>query len=212
MNPYWDAVKTWASRNPVGQMVLGWRYAAEGLDLPHADEVPEHMFIDARLTREDLVRRYAWTITAPDTVQFVHEHVGSVVVDPLAGNGYWAYLLTRASGTRMVAASDTNQPVETWCPVAVADAAQAVRNFDGWPTLLLAWPPSADPTGADVLEAYTGNRVVFLGELDGSCGGDRMRDLLRTEWSPVAKHQPAQWNSYHDVVVVYERHLAGGQP
>lgn len=203
-NPYWDEVLAWAQTNPVGQLVLGHdRYQRLGLPYPRYDTFEQHPFIAAMELRERLVRRHAWTITDPDTVAFVAEHAGTSVLDPMAGTGYWARLLTDLGVD--VAASDLQPPPadDLYYPVVTGDAVDAVR-LHGDRTLLLAWPPCGDPIGADVLENYTGDRVVFLGEVDGNCGDDRMRHLLATEWRQVAEHEPPQWLGQHELVVVYD--------
>jgi len=44
--------------------------------------------------RHDLVPRYSWTITSPEALAFVAEHSRGRLVDPMAGTGWWAYLLS----------------------------------------------------------------------------------------------------------------------
>jgi hypothetical protein len=45
--------------------------------------------------RVRLVRKYCWAVPDPDTVAFVATHVRGGLVDPIAGTGYWAYLLAQ---------------------------------------------------------------------------------------------------------------------
>lgn len=204
-NPHWDTVRDFARQDEYhawdkGLFVGGYRR-------------PEDL--NANLRRHDLTSRYAWTITDPATVAFVAEHAGPRVVDPLAGTGYWAWLLSQ-HGTD-VAASDLNPPDlvgenqwhrdgSVFVSVARADAVEAVTVLGDDRTLLLSWPPYDVPIGRKVLDAYRGARVVYIGEGSGGCcGDDDMWSELETNWSEVAEHKPVQWWGLHDWVTVYER-------
>lgn len=204
-NPYWDTVREHVHEEERhswdrGPFVGGYR--GDG---------------DAKMytRRGDLTSKYAWTITDPATVAFVAEHAGARVVDPLAGTGYWAWLLSQHGID--VAASDLNPPdlvgKNQWhrdgtvfVPVARAGAVEAVTVHGDDRTLLLSWPPYDDPIGRRVLDAYRGQRVVYIGEgAYGCCGDDAMWSALEADWTQVAEHRPVQWWGMHDWVTVYER-------
>jgi hypothetical protein len=212
-NPYWDAVRDHV--DPTGSL---W-------GTPTVDGLGRYRTPDGRidlarwnqeaLKRHDFTARYAWTITDPATVDFVIRHAGPRLVDPLAGTGYWAWLLSQAGVD--VVAYDQHPPtvdsesnrwhrnVAAHCPVMQGDAVDTV-TVHGDRTLLLAWPPCASPLGADVLRAYAGPRVIYIGEGQfGCCGDDAMFDLLARDWVEVADHVPVQWDGLHDVVRVYHR-------
>jgi hypothetical protein len=207
-NPYWDVLSEFAreqARHPWDQgMFVG------GYDTPRDRE--------AALSRHDLTSRFAWTVTDPDTVAFVVEHAGPRVIDPLAGSGYWAWLLRQHGAD--VAASDLNPPGEntknqwhrgetTHTEVVAADAVDAVTVLGDDRVLLLSWPPYDDPIGANALAAYLGPRVIYIGEGEsGCCGDDDMCSAIRTGWHEVAEHRPVQWYGMHDYVTVYERGAA----
>lgn len=201
-NPYWDAVHDkvridqWASFHPSGPVVGG---------INHMDE---------SISRHEMVSRYAWTITSPETVAFVVEHAGIRVIDPIAGTGYWAFLLGQHGFD--VAASDLDPPDiakniyhregVVYVPVAAADGSDAVTVQGDDRTLLLSWPPYDEPAGAAILAAYRGDRLIFIGEgTGGCCGDDRMWSLIESDWVEVAGHRPVQWWGLHDYVTVYER-------
>lgn len=163
--------------------------------------------------RREMCSRYSWTITSPETVAFVALRAGPAVIDPMAGSGWWAHLLTEAGAD--VAASDLLRPGtdgnhwhrhDTHLPVTLAEGVAAVSEHGAGRTLLLSWPPYNDEAGADILAAYPGGRVIFIGEgAGGCCGDDRMFELLADGWSEVASHRPVQWYGIHDWVTVYDR-------
>jgi hypothetical protein len=166
-----------------------------------------------RCDRRELTSAYSWTVTSPTTVAFVAEYAGSMVVDPLAGSGWWAHLLTEEGVT--VLASDENPPDGTdankWhrdrthVPVGTADGAAAVSVAPPGATLLLSWPPM-DDAGFRILSAYRGSRVIHIGEGWGGCtGDDDLFELLQRDWIEVAEHMPVQFYGLHDFVTVYDR-------
>lgn len=198
-NPMWDEL---------GPYVTPRRWSRGG-------DSRELMFDHSR-DRFDLCSRFAWTVTSPDTVEFVAKHLGSVAVDPMAGSGYWAYLLQQLGVN--VAAYDKHpagvgspnkyHKDSSWIPVTAMDAACAVGRSAPQRSLLLSWPPYDDSTGADVLTRFTGSRLVYIGEGEGGCcGDDRMFKLLDDMWLRVAEHDPVQWCGMHDWVTVYDRRV-----
>ena len=164
--------------------------------------------------RHDICSRYSWTITAPATVDFVTHHSRGAILDPMAGSGWWAHLLT-AAGVN-VAAYDAHPPgspdnhwhkqAHTWHPITVMDGAEAAARHSADRTLLLSWPPYDEPAGADILRATTADRVIYIGEGPGGCcGDDDMFDLLSSGWADVGCHRPVQWYGIHDFITVYQR-------
>lgn len=204
-NPMWDAI--------TGSVQLGEYPWNDGLQVGGLG-VHEQLG-----RRKELTARYAWTITAPETVAFVAKHIGKAAVDPMAGSGYWAFLL-RQVGVDVVA-SDLHPPgsvANMWhksgvmhAPVKAMDAVDAVKIYEAGMdrVLLLAWPPYEHPIGAQVVEAFPGDRIVYLGEdRGGCCGDDAMFDVFDRDWRVVAEHRPVQWWGIHDYVTVYDRKVS----
>lgn len=225
-NPYWDEVK----RVPGDDLSMRYERVWEpstfgGFSQMRKGRVQAH--------RDDLTRKYAWAITAPESVQFVAEHAGSHgLVEIGAGNGYWAWCLRHlgvdtvpydkqppASGAnfyhspivairddqgRRVGRRPTTVATPEWVPVRRGRPWHASR----WPhrTLFLCWPPYKDLMAASALRHYRGDRVIYIGEGEGGCtASKRFFDRLEAEWTLVAEHKPVQWSGIHDWVSVYER-------
>lgn len=204
-NPYWDLVKD--RINPVGSL---WRTpTVDGYRSTFIDDF--RRAYEAGVDRHSLCKRFSWTITDPDTVAFVAEHSAGRLVDPMAGTGYWGWVLTQA-GIDVAAydlAPSTNtyhEGVPLYCAVEQLDGAEAVK-LHADRTLLLSWPPM-DDAGTRILQAYEGDRVVFIGEPEGGCTGlEELYELFAKEWIEVADRVPVQWNGLHDVVWVYQRSI-----
>lgn len=205
-NPYWAAVKGHVSstRDPT------WHTFTVG------DTRGEDSFYHAYRLRRKLIPPYTWTVTAPATVKFVVGHCTTTVVDPIAGTGYWVYLLAQCH--IRVTATDIEPPrqdgydnawhpnAKCWVPVLQADAVDAALMADRQDTLLLSWPPYGDSIGVKVLSAFPGNRLVYIGEGEGgACADDDFFTLLNSEWTQYAMHDPVQFPGLHDYITVYDR-------
>src|SRR4051812_37608789 len=101
-NPYWDAVKDHAT--PMDR-----HYSAGGLQIGdfmaprmHADDERFHERLVFWEKRRELAAKYSWSVPDPGAIDFVVEHSRGRLVDPIAGTGYWTYLLTQ-SGVDCVA-------------------------------------------------------------------------------------------------------------
>jgi hypothetical protein len=202
-NPFWEAVKDCVDADSLrGNPVVG--------EFRLDRTVEESM---ARLpNRQRLVRKYCWTIPDPDTVAFVAEHARGGLVDPIAGTGYWAYLLAQV-GVDVVCydlnpgtALHTNgwHGEDLYAEICAKDGAEAAALHPDR-TLFLSWPPFEQDVGARILLAYKGNRVIYIGEGQGATGNDELRLTLDTDWTEVDFREPVQWWGVHDRVTVYER-------
>ena len=145
-NPFWEAIKDCVEPDSLqGNPVVG--------EFRSDLSVEECM---ARTpNRQRLVRKYCWTIPDPDTVAFVAEHAHGGLVDPMAGTGYWAYLLAQV-GVDVVcydlnpgAALVTNgwHGEDLYAEVCAKAAAEAAALHPDR-TQFLSWPPHARDVGA----------------------------------------------------------------
>lgn len=203
-NPYWDAVKDCVEADGVGgNPVVGYF----SLDRT----VEENMARSPN--RQLLVRRYCWTVPDPDTVQFVADHADGGLLDPIAGTGYWAYLLTQLGVD--VVCYDLNPGTDLltngwhgddlYVPIVAKDCAEAAALHPGR-TLFLSWPPHDQDVGARILLAYNGNRLIYVGDgRGGGTGDDQMHQILETQWTEIDSRQPVLWWGQRDRVTVYER-------
>ena len=209
-NAYWEAVRQHVRNEPIWGGPCVDQYGI----LDRRTGGPRDYTM--RLNRFALCGEYSWSVTDPDTVTFVAEHAGPLLIDPMAGSGWWAHLLGQLGVT--VLASDLNPPDGTeanhWhregqhVPVAQVDGVDAVKLAPPSATLFLSWPPYDRPAGHDILAAYTGTRVIYIGEGDGGCcGNDDMFRLFADGWVEVAGHRPVQWDGLHDYVTIYDRKI-----
>jgi hypothetical protein len=207
VNPYWEAVRAHVTNSRFwGTCVMRWNLEGGKFD------------IEGYPDREKLVKQYAWCVTDPASVEFIARHAAGGLVDPMAGTGYWAYLLEQAgidvvSYDIAVAGSDDGNAWHGVNPAFVdviemdcADA--AVKHPEK--TLFMSWPPYSEDAGYRALSNYTGTRVIVIGEGEGGCtGDDALFNALDANWREIAEHIPVQWEGVHDRITVYERAVSG---
>lgn len=212
-NPYWDLVtaKGVSYSDVWDAWVVGHSFGSRPIE-----SMSDSDFIEigaASMWRLEQINRFCFTIPSPDTVAFIARHAGPRVLDPMAGTGYWAWLLTQHGID--VLAYDLNPPSRrgNFYHTLGTTYAQVHRGYGPWTTkhrgrdrtLLLSWPPIKDPIGAQILASYRGSRVIYIGEIGGCCGDDHLFDLLHDHFTPIAHHIPVQYESVHDVVVICDR-------
>lgn len=203
-NPYWEAVKDCVETDSLrGNPVVGYF---------SLDRTVEETMARSP-NRQLLVRMYCWTIPDPETVAFVAKHAQGGLVDPIAGTGYWAYLLAQVGVD--VVCYDLNPGTslltngwhgdDLYAAVRAKDCGEAVALHPDR-TLFLSWPPHGRDVGARMLMAYEGKYVIYIGEgRGGATGDDEMHVMLDRDWTEVVSRRPVQWWGVDDRVTVYER-------
>lgn len=200
-NPYWDAVKDHVETGHLfgeTQQVQRWNFSGGKLS------------IDGYPQRDEWVHNCSWTITDPDSIEFVAKYAQEGLVDPMAGTGYWAYVLGQLGVD--VVCYDKAPGDNEWHIDGKTHVDMTAMN--GWDsvalhqdrTLLLSWPPYDEDVGTRILAAYQGQRVIYMGEGVGGCTGDSdMHDQLDQWWHALDERVPVQWEGLHDRITIYER-------
>ncbi len=202
-NPYWDEAK-------------------EAIEAKDKLGIKEYLkkYGDHKGLRGKLVCKYSWAVPDPASLAFVARHIGGKAIEIGAGTGYWAWQLSQL-GVNILAydkappdsvpneyhcISDEDEVfkelIPTWYGVLQGGPGMLHRHPDR--TLLLCWPPPMISMAAQCLEAYQGNRFVFIGDYK-CCGNYLFFELLDEDWAVVETHRIAQWREIGDVIVVYER-------
>jgi len=171
--------------------------------------------------RDTCCRRYAWAIPDPDSLAFVAEHLGTRAIEIGSGNGYWAWQLSqlgidilaydaappdRVPNMYFAPRGEVSNPktlIKTWHPVRQGGPEKLTEHPDR--TLLLCWPPYASSMADECLNAYKGNRFIFIGEQGGCTGDNAFFERLGKEWEEIAEHSIKQWEGLHDFITVYRR-------
>lgn len=202
-NPYWDDVEPHIRETEWpyhGGLQIGGFSLQQMRDFDYASLLDRYQFVP----------KYSWTVTDPASVKFVAKHSGAGLFDPMAGTGYWAYVLGQVGVD--VICYDLDPHENQWhgggglyTDIKAMDCAESAALHPDR-TMLLSWPPYGTDVGARALKAYGGNKVIYMGEGQGGCtGSDRMFNLFSKGWKEVACHRPVQWWGVRDRITVYER-------
>lgn len=196
---------------PEPELYRIWRECA-GRDW---EPVAPYDYVQKSNVREQARRRFAYAIPTNAVLAALVPYGPFVEIG--AGTGYWASLLL-ARGVEVLAydhAIKGDHSEHTYCDVdnpfvlvQKGTSANAADHPDH--TLLLVWPPYADPMATEALAHYTGSTLVYAGEGSGGCtGDDTFHDALAADWEQIEEHAIPQWWGLHDWLWVYRRK---GQP
>lgn len=169
--------------------------------------------------RHELVRLYAWAVPTDEALDVITRY--APIVEIGAGTGYWAYLL-RERGVDIIAYDLTppapapaatrsnhyHEGMHCWTEVRAGGARRARRHPDR--TLLLCWPPYAEPMADVALRSYRGQTVIYIGESEGGCtGDDAFHRRLEENWEETEHVALPHWHGIHDSLTVYRRKETG---
>ena len=201
-NPYYDAIKHrifhcgWGEKNQVHRFPQNWDV--------------QHLNIEDILNREKLVQEYSWAIPSKSVIRRIVEFSPSIC-EIGAGTGYWAYMLKQAGAN--VVAYDIAVPGKrennwghnrTWYPVQEGDILSINQHQSK--ALMLCWPPYSRSMASTVLNLYTGNKLIYIGESRYGCtADDKFFDLLDKDWNLVENKEMIVWEGLHDSLYLYER-------
>lgn len=116
--------------------------------------------------RSILVHKFSWAVPSAAALDEIKTFCkGRRVIEIGAGTGYWASLL-QARGQTVVPVDSCKEPVDCqYTQVTKADGSQFLRAHDtSEDVLMCCWPRSME----DWLEAFEGQGLIWIGELDGA--------------------------------------------
>lgn len=207
-NPYLEAFQE--ANGEVLDSLIGWSHFDDFQSVEELAAVNRRRGAK-RASRTTLTRAYAWAVPNAEALDVLAEH--APILEVGAGTGYWAALM-RARGVDVIATDKVGpgksnhwhpEPVR-WASVRRMSGVKAVRAYRDR-TLFLCWPPyDEDSSSYDVLRAFTGDRLIYVGEANGGCTGSRrFGRLLDAHWSCVQTVGIPQWYGLHDYLMLYHR-------
>ena len=178
-------------------------------------------FMANRNARDLFIYKLGWAIPNPEAIETIKKFVGTdFILEVCSGLGMWARLLMD-EGVSIVASDRDPEwisPIHKMYEqnlskikrirsmnVLKAEAVTALRIF--YPdVLMMIWPPYDRPVAKDALDAFKGNKFIYVGEGSGGCTGtDDFHDQLEEEWDESEVIHIPQWEHIHDNLFLYTR-------
>ncbi len=154
---------------------------------------------EKRSIRQKLINQYAWAIPDVEALAVISEY--SPIVEMGAGNGYWKYVIEQSGGD--IISYDLDVCGGLWSSVHQGSPDDLDRFYDH--TLFLCWPPYNDSMAVESVESFTGDSIIYVGEMGGCTGCDRFHKILTQEWKQVNQVSIPSWPGIYDELYVYHK-------
>jgi hypothetical protein len=194
-------------------------YLDEFESLMPAWRVPPHMrklTMERYMARQRMVAHFAWAIPNQEAIAVLLRH--APLIEMGAGTGYWAWLVRQRGGD--ILAFDRYPPPDRrnrwhagerqWTEVQPGGARLLARHPGR--TLFLCWPPEDEPMAELCLRSYSGQTLIYAGELprDVEAAGASLPHPYEN-WEPIGSVDIPQWESVDDRLMVLQRRADSGR-
>ena len=173
--------------------------------------------------RMSFVERFSWAVPSREAIaEIIRFAAGDLILEVCAGRGLWARLIEGAGG-RIIATDEEpgwesrTEGRSPTIPTAIAearrcftdveplDAVAAVRAHPEARVLMMVWPPYDDPMDFEVLDAFDGDRLIYVGELGDCTGSAAGAARIEAEWEEEQQIWIPQWPGCHDSMTLWRR-------
>jgi hypothetical protein len=182
-----------------------WQFLPDGSDLNPAldfDDSSERVLSQSD-RRRSFIALYGWAVPTREAIRAIASFVGDRrLLEVCAGGGLWARLLGGAG--LQVKATDAEPVADSHFSVQVLDAEAAVKNHRDCEALLMVWPPFRQDCAFRALNAFAGDRLIYVGDSRFTADG-RFHDLIDAEWLLADRLPIPAWPGLDDHVFLYKR-------
>jgi len=160
----------------------------------------------------------SWGIPYVDTIKQLAKFIGKqTVLEVYAGLGIWSWLL-QEEGINVIA-TDKDPLSNFECHKSTVTNVENLTSLDAvikYPSdiLLMCWPPpytNSDSMDYECLINFKGNYLIFIGEINGCTGSEKLMKEINDSWIQVADIKISYWHlpmsNYNDDVYLFERKL-----
>ena len=162
--------------------------------------------------RDYFAKEYSWSIPSKEAVDKIKAFVNrDEIIEIGAGHGFWAKILQYADVK--VTPTDSYSDRGGYLPkdnaytfVQDLKADDALNKYSDHNVLMMSWPPYDKPLAADSLLAFSGSKLIYIGEDQGGCtGSDRFFKDLYGNWKNIDIVNIPQWEGVYDNLYLWER-------
>lgn len=183
-------------------------------------ENPDIYDISEYTRRWEFIEQYSFAVPSRESIKKIAKFVGTdSILEIGAGSGLWSYLISQ-EGISVTSVDDyswnkkqqvpgkDNILIGYYYPIKKSNGTKAVKKFADHNVLLLCWPPYHNNMAANALKAFSGTKVIYIGEGRGGCtGNDEFHRLLEVDLKQVDHCRIPQWPGIHDSVWFYQEIL-----
>jgi hypothetical protein len=161
--------------------------------------------------RNEFIEVMGYSVPSKDAVAKLKDFCGEdSVLEIGSGLGLWAYLM-KLSGIKIIA-TDIGEKGEygidfskSWTPIQIIGHLEALKTFES-NVLFLSWPTDQNEMSQECLDAFTGNKLVYVGEcFGGSTATDVFFKKLHEKFTLKEMVDIPQWAWIYDKIYLYER-------
>ena len=179
---------------------------------PHSDEAYNSFMslLAGADKRAEYIAEYGFAVLDEEALNAIVE-LDVPIIEVGAGRAYWASVLEER-GVDIVATDihigKENQYVQEkpYMNVEIVDAIQAAKE-NPERALMIIWP-SMEEVWTEVLDAYDGDTIIYVGEWFGCTATEsfcsQLSDLGEEEWEIIDIQIP-QWSGIRDSLTIFRR-------
>ncbi len=158
--------------------------------------------------RGRLTRHYSWAVPTEEALQTITDL--SPIVEVGAGTGYWGRLLAERGAHILCLdaylGEENHYKHKTTFGNVFRGDERVLNHMAPRTNLLLCWPPFRDPMAANAVKLFRGRYLVYVGESDDGCTGDKeFHQLVYKNWTLVTEVSIPRWWGIYDSLYVYKR-------
>ena len=163
--------------------------------------------------RGEFTAFFSWAVPSYDAINKIKEFAnGDTILEIGAVLGLWAKLL-ELEGAKIIATEPRSDGYKHnklddsyyYFNCHKLNYIESLDKFKDLNILMLCWPPYDTEMAFNTLEKFTGNKFIYVGEINGCNATDSFFSLLDKEWKEMDEISIPQWWGIHDVVKLYER-------
>lgn len=176
--------------------------------------ISKGLFDTRWLQRDSFVKNFAWAIPDEGAIKDIKEFVGDdKILEIGCGLGLWAKLLqdfgvnitpTNPNFPKDFYLNKDKKPFTEVLDFAHKEAVETLGPDHD--VLMLCWPPYSESIAYEALNAFGGDKLIYIGESRGGCNATHeFFELLDEEWNPPMISSIPQWVGIHDSLYFYRR-------
>ena len=162
--------------------------------------------------RKEFRKRYSYAIPTKDAIsEIIKFSKNEIILEVGSGLGLWSFLIRSQGGSinptdgELWAHYDHNS--KRYIEVEKLEHIDAVKKYNKHNILMLCWPPWANPMAVETLKLFSGDKLIYIGEMDGCTGDATFQEELNSNWNVDHTIYIPVWDGLYDRVYLCSRKI-----